>query len=124
VDKLMKTLEGDLLTGAAIIRRAIEEPVRMIAANAGFDGAVIVEKVRNNSDVSVGFNADDEKVQDLVAAGVIDPTKVVRVALQNAASIAGLLLTTDVCITDAPEKKKAAAMPDHGGGGGGYGDFD
>ena len=71
---------------------------------------------------NVGFNADDEKVQDMVAAGVIDPTKVVRVALQNAASIAGLLLTTDVCITDAPEKKKAAPpMPD---GGGGYGDFD
>jgi chaperonin GroEL len=95
----------------------------MIAANAGFDGAVIVEKVRSTNDVNVGFNADDEKVQDLVAAGVIDPTKVVRVALQNAASIAGLLLTTDVCITDAPEKKKAAAMPD-GGHGGGYGDFD
>jgi len=123
VDKLMKTLEGDLRTGAAIIRRAIEEPVRMIAVNAGFDGAVIVEKVRSNAEVNVGFNADDEKVQDLVAAGVIDPTKVVRVALQNAASIAGLLLTTDVCITDAPEKKKAAPpMPD--GGGGGYGDFD
>jgi chaperonin GroEL len=123
VDKLMKTLEGDLRTGAAIIRRAIEEPVRMIAANAGFDGAVIVEKVRTNSDVNFGFNADDEKVQDMVVAGVIDPTKVVRVALQNAASIAGLLLTTDVCITDAPEKKKAGPpMPD--GGGGGYGDFD
>jgi len=123
VDKLMKTLEGDLRTGAAIIRRAIEEPVRMIAANAGFDGAVIVEKVRTNPDVNMGFNADDEKVQDMVAAGVIDPTKVVRVALQNAASIAGLLLTTDVCITDAPEKKKAGPpMPD--GGGGGYGDFD
>jgi chaperonin GroEL len=123
VDKLMKTLEGDLRTGAAIIRRAIEEPVRMIAANAGFDGAVIVEKVRTNSDVNVGFNAEDEKVQDMVAAGVIDPTKVVRVALQNAASIAGLLLTTDVCITDAPEKKKAGPpMPE--GGGGGYGDFE
>jgi chaperonin GroEL len=123
VDKLMKTLEGDLRTGAAIIRRAIEEPVRMIAANAGFDGAVIVEKVRTNPDVNVGFNAEDEKVQDMVAAGVIDPTKVVRVALQNAASIAGLLLTTDVCITDAPEKKKAGPpMPE--GGGGGYGDFD
>ena len=95
----------------------------MIAANAGFDGAVIVEKVRSSSDINVGFNAEDEKVQDMVAAGVIDPTKVVRVALQNAASIAGLLLTTDVCITDAPEKKKAApAGGDHGGGG--YGDFD
>jgi len=122
IDKLMKSLEGDLLTGAAIIRRVAEEPIRMISANAGFDGAVIVEKVRSNSDTNVGFNAEDDKVQDMVAAGVIDPTKVVRVALQNAASIAGLLLTTDVCITDAPEKKKPApAMPE---GGGGYGDFD
>jgi len=122
VDKLMKTLEGDLLTGAAIVRRVAEEPVRMISANAGFDGAVIVEKVRSDSDPNVGFNAEEGKVQDMVAEGVIDPTKVVRVALQNAASIASLLLTTDVCITDAPEKKKAApAMPD---GGGGYGDYD
>jgi chaperonin GroEL len=122
IDKLMKTLEGDLLTGAGIIRRVAEEPLRMIVANAGLEGAVIIEKVRSNSDPNVGFNAEDEKVEDMVAAGVIDPTKVVRVALQNAASIAGLLLTTDVCITDAPEKKKAApAMPDHGGG---YGDFD
>jgi len=117
----MKNLEGDLLTGAAIIRRAAEEPVRMISANAGFDGAVIVEKVRSSSDLNVGFNAEEGDVQDMVAEGVIDPTKVVRVALQNAASIAGLLLTTDVCITDAPEKKKAAPpMPE----GGGYGDFD
>src|SRR5687768_2090349 len=123
VDKLMKTLEGDLLTGAAIIRRVAEEPVRMIVANAGFDGAVIVEKVRSSSDANVGFNAEEGKVQDMVAEGVIDPTKVVRVALQNAASIAGLLLTTDACITDSPEKKKAApAMPDGGGGYGG--DFD
>jgi chaperonin GroEL len=122
IDKLMKSLEGDLLTGASIIRRVAEEPLRMISANAGFDGAVIVEKVRSNSDNNVGFNAEEDKVQDMVAAGVIDPTKVVRVALQNAASIAGLLLTTDVCITDAPEKKKPApAMPE---GGGGYGDFD
>jgi len=121
IDKLMKNLEGDLLTGAAIIRRAAEEPVRMISANAGFDGAVIVEKVRSSSDLNVGFNAEEGDVQDMVAEGVIDPTKVVRVALQNAASIAGLLLTTDVCITDAPEKKKAAPpMPE----GGGYGDFD
>jgi chaperonin GroEL len=122
VDKLMKTLEGDLLTGAGIVRRVAEEPVRMISANAGYDGAVIVEKVRSNSDPNAGFNAEEGQVQDMVAEGVIDPTKVVRVALQNAASIAGLLLTTDVCITDIPEKKKAVpAMPD---GGGGYGDFD
>jgi chaperonin GroEL len=122
VEKLMKSMEGDTRTGAEIVRRAAEEPVRMIAANAGFDGAVIVEKVRANGDPAVGFNAEEEKVEDMVEAGVIDPTKVVRVALQNAASIAGLLLTTDVCITDAPEKaKKMPPMPE---GGGGYGDFD
>jgi chaperonin GroEL len=122
VEKLMKSLAGDLRTGAEIVRRSVEEPIRMIAANAGHDGAVIVEKIRSSSDPNVGFNAEDEKMEDMVQAGVIDPTKVVRVALQNAASIAGLLLTTDVCITDAPEKaKKMPPMPE---GGGGYGDFD
>src|SRR4029453_18836155 len=83
VEKLMKSLESDLLTGAAIIRRVAEEPIRMIAANAGHDGAVIVEKVRSNSDPNVGFNAEEGKGQAMVAEGVIDPTKVVRVALQN-----------------------------------------
>ena len=107
VDKLMKTLEGDLLHRApAIIRRVVEEPLRMIAANAGFDGAVIVEKVRSNPIRTSGFNAEEGKVQDMVADGVIDPTKVVRVALQNAASIAGLLLTTDVCITELRRRRR------------------
>jgi chaperonin GroEL len=123
LDKLMKNLEGDLRTGAGIIRRAIEEPLRMIARNAGHDGAVIVDKVRSESDTTVGFNADSEEIVDMVAAGVIDPTKVVRVALQNAASISSLLLTTEACITDAPEKKKPAAAMPHGHDGG-YGDFD
>src|SRR5438477_3654731 len=95
VDKLVKTLEDDVRTGAMIIRRVLEEPMRMIAQNAGFDGAVIIEKVRNESNVSTGFNAEEEKVEDLVVAGVIDPTKVVRVGIQNASSIAGLLLTTE-----------------------------
>src|SRR5205085_5616308 len=95
VDKLAKSIEGDQRTGAMIIRRALEEPMRMIAENAGHDGAIIVDKVRSESNVSTGFNADEEKIQDLVNAGVIDPTKVVRVALQNAASIAGLLITTE-----------------------------
>jgi chaperonin GroEL len=122
VDKLMKSLEGDLHTGAAIIRRALEEPMRMIAQNAGHDGAVIVEKVRGNSETNIGFNADEEKVEDMVAAGVIDPTKVVRVAIQNASSISGLLLTTEAAISDVPEKKKPA--PPMGPGGGGYEDFD
>ncbi len=122
LDKLIKTLEGDLRTGALIIRRALEEPLRMISVNAGHDGAVIVEQVRGESTFSVGFNADEEKIQDLVHAGVIDPTKVVRVALQNASSIAGLLLTTEALITELPEKKRAAPMP--GGPGGGYEDYD
>ncbi|HLQ79101.1 MAG TPA: chaperonin GroEL, partial [Terriglobia bacterium] len=106
VDKLMKTMEGDIRSGAAIIRRTLEEPVRMIATNAGLDGAVIVDKVRSESEFGMGFNAEDEEIQDLVAAGVIDPTKVVRVAIQNAASISGLLLTTEACISEVIEKAK------------------
>ena len=127
VDKLMKTLEGDVRSGAGIIRRTLEEPVRMIAVNAGLDGAVIVDKVRNESEVGMGFNADEEKIQDLVVAGVIDPTKVVRVAIQNAASISGLLLTTEACVAEVIEKAKpmaAAGGHGHGDGGGYGGDFD
>jgi chaperonin GroEL len=127
VDKLMKTLEGDIRSGAGIIRRTLEEPVRMIAVNAGLDGAVIVDKVRNQSEVSIGFNADEEKIQDLVDAGVIDPTKVVRVAIQNAASISGLLLTTEACISEVIEKAKPMAAGGghaHGDPGGYGGDFD
>ena len=111
VDKLAKSLEGDLRTGALIIRRALEEPMRMISENAGHDGAIIVEQVRSESNVSTGFNADEEKIQDLVSAGVIDPTKVVRVAIQNASSIAGLLLTTEALIAELPEKKKGGKLP-------------
>src|SRR3989475_657982 len=111
VDKLAKSLEGDVRTGAFIIRRALEEPMRMISQNAGHDGAIIVDKVRNESNPSTGFDAEEEKIQDLVAAGVIDPTKVVRVAIQNASSIAGLLLTTEALIAELPEKKKAAPAP-------------
>jgi chaperonin GroEL len=121
VDKVAKSLEGDVKTGALIIRRALEEPMRMIAENAGHDGAIIVDKVRNESNVSTGFNAEEEKIEDLVHSGVIDPTKVVRVAIQNSSSIAGLLLTTEALIAELPEKKKAGPpMP----GGGGYDDFD
>jgi chaperonin GroEL len=122
VEKLMKSMEGDLRTGAGIVRRALEEPMRMISQNAGHDGAIIVEKVRSQSETNIGFNADEEKVEDMVSAGVIDPTKVVRVAIQNASSISGLLLTTEACIADMPEKKKPA--PPMPGGGGGYEDFE
>jgi chaperonin GroEL len=121
VDKLAKTLDGDIKTGALIIRRVLEEPMRMIAENAGHDGPIIVAKVREESTVSMGFNADEEKVEDLVHSGVIDPTKVVRVAIQNASSISSLLLTTEALIAELPEKKKAAPPM---GGGGGYEDYD
>ena len=122
VDKLVKSLEGDIRTGALIIRRVLEEPMRMIAQNAGHDGAVIIQKVLADSNLSTGFNAEEEKVEDLVQSGVIDPTKVVRVAIQNSSSIAGLLLTTEALVTEAPEKKKAGSPM--GGGGGGYEDYD
>ena len=118
---VLDTLEGDdsdETVGINIVRRAIEEPLRQIAANAGMEGAVVVGKVREGGD-SFGFNAATEKYEDLVAAGVIDPAKVTRTALQNAASIAGLMLTTEAMIADVPEEKGG----DHGmpGGMGGMG---
>jgi chaperonin GroEL len=116
LDKL--TVEDpDVQTGIRIVRRALEEPLRRIAENAGVDGAVIVGKVEDAKGAK-GFNAVTGEFEDLIAAGIIDPTKVVRTALQNAASIAGLMLTTDAAVTDAPEPKKAAPMP--GGGGEDY----
>ncbi|HLL99935.1 MAG TPA: TCP-1/cpn60 chaperonin family protein, partial [Pyrinomonadaceae bacterium] len=106
--------DPDVLTGVKIVRRAMEEPLRRIARNAGIDGAIVVGKVLAAEGGS-GFNAATNQYEDLLAAGIIDPAKVVRTALQNAASIAGLMLTTDATITDAPEKKKAAGAGMHGG---------
>jgi chaperonin GroEL len=117
LDKLK--LEGDEKVGVSIVRRALEEPLRMIVVNAGHEGAVVVDKVRQNPDSNFGFNADTEQYEDLVAAGVIDPTKVTRTALQNASSIAALLLTTEALICDIKEEEKAPAMPPGGGGMGG-----
>jgi chaperonin GroEL len=94
--------------GARIVRRAIEEPARWIAKNAGADAAVVVEKIRGGK-AAFGFNAGTEEFEDLLKAGIIDPTKVVRTALVNAASVAGLLLTTEAMIAEKPEEKKAAA---------------
>jgi len=108
--------EGDEKVGVGIVRRALEEPVRQIAFNAGHEGAVVVDKIRANKDVNYGFNAETEKYEDLVAAGVIDPTKVTRCALQNAASIASLLLTTEALVSEIPEPEKAAPPPHPGGG--------
>jgi chaperonin GroEL len=105
--------DSDEQIGVTIVKRALEEPLRQIAQNAGMEGAVIVGKVRENDSANYGFNAASEKFEDLVAAGVIDPAKVTRTALQNAASIAGLMLTTEAMIADVPEKD------DHAGMGGG-----
>ena len=106
--------DADTQTGIQIVRRALEEPARRIAHNAGVDGAVVVGKLAAMKG-SRGFNAGTGEYEDLLAAGIIDPTKVVRTALQNAASIAGLLLTTDAAVTDAPEPKKAAPQMPGGG---------
>ncbi len=109
--------DADEQIGVNIIKRALEEPLRQIAQNAGKEGAVIVEKVLASKEESYGFNAATEKFEDLVAAGVIDPAKVTRTALQNAASIAGLMLTTEAMIADVPDEKGDGGMGGMGGGG-------
>ena len=121
-------LTGDEATGVAIVRRALEEPIRRIVENAGLEGSVVVEKVKAATKATQGFNAESNEYVDMLEAGIIDPTKVERIALQNAASIASLLLTTEALITDLPEKEPAMpAMPPGGGMGGmggmGGGDF-
>ncbi len=100
--------------GAQIVRRALEAPMRQIASNAGLDGAVVVQNVRSNKGKNWGFNAETEVYEDMVKAGVIDPTKVVRTALQNAASVASLLLTTDALVSDLPAREKEGAHAGHG----------
>ncbi|MGI9073947.1 MAG: chaperonin GroEL [Bryobacteraceae bacterium] len=110
-------VEGDEQIGVDIIRRATEEPLRQIAGNAGYEGAIVLEKVRSNSDNNFGFNAQTGQYEDLVKSGVIDPTKVTRSALQHASSIAALMLTTEAMVCEIPEKKQSA-MP---GGPGGHG---
>jgi chaperonin GroEL len=110
-------VDGDEQIGVDIIRRASEEPMRQIAGNAGFEGAIVIEKVRSNPKVTFGFNAGSGEYEDLVASGVIDPTKVTRSALQNASSIAALMLTTEAMVSEIPEKKSApAGGGEHGPG--------
>jgi chaperonin GroEL len=113
-------LEGDEEIGAKIVRRALEEPLRQIVGNAGEEGAIVVGRIRESKDPSFGYNAQTDQFEDLVKAGVIDPTKVTRTALQNAGSIAALMLTTEALISEIPDDKKEPAMPGgHGGGMGG-----
>ena len=116
--KVLDTLKlsGDEATGVDIVRRALEEPLRQIVQNAGLEGSIVVEKVRSAKDVAYGFDAESNEYVDMVKAGIIDPTKVERVALQHAASIASLLLTTEALITDSPDEKTAMPAMPHGGG--------
>ena len=112
--------DGDEAIGINIVKRALEEPLRQIAYNAGFEGAVVIGKVRDSKDDNFGFNAESDEYGDMVKMGVIDPAKVTRLALQNAASIAGLMLTTEALVADIREdEKKAASAAPHGGMGGG-----
>ena len=111
-------LTGDELMGSEIIRRAIEQPARYIAENAGVDGAVVVSRIKKSNDPHYGYNAETGEWGNLLEAGIVDPVKVTRLALQNAASVAGLLLTTEALIAEPPKKKEAAGHGDpHGGGG-------
>jgi chaperonin GroEL len=129
LDKL-KVKNPDQQAGIEIVRRALQAPLRQIAENAGVDGAVVASKVSESKSTTWGFNAQTEKYVDLIKDGIVDPTKVVRTALQDAASVAGLLITTEAMIADKPEKKGAGGgagggMPDMGGMGGmgGMGDM-
>ncbi|MFH1896645.1 MAG: chaperonin GroEL [Candidatus Desantisbacteria bacterium] len=119
IDEVIASLTGDEKLGATIIKRSTEAPIRQIIANAGQEGSVIVDKIKNNNDFAYGYNAATDTFEDMMKAGVIDPAKVTRTALQNAASIASLMLTTECMITDMPEKEKASPMP--GGGDSGMG---
>jgi chaperonin GroEL len=121
LDKLK--MDGDELVGVGIVKRALEEPARQIAHNAGAEGAVVIGKIREAKDEHYGFNAETNEYGDMVKMGVIDPAKVTRLALQNAASIAGLMLTTEALVAELKEEDKkgaAAGAPGAGGMGGMY----
>ena len=116
----VKSGDSDEQVGIDIVRRALEEPTRIIAGNAGVEGSIVVEKIRNSKEKAFGYNARTDQYEDMVQAGVIDPTKVTRTALQNAASVASLLLTTECVVVEKKEEEKAPPMPGGGGMGGMY----
>jgi chaperonin GroEL len=123
LDKLIKSTEDEeIRVGINIVKKALEAPIRKLASNAGQDGSVIIDTVRRKAveqkNKNIGYNVLTNEYTDMITAGVIDPVKVVRGALENAASIAAMILTTDVLITDLPEKDKPAPMPPGGGMGG------
>jgi len=112
----IKGADSDEQTGINIVKKSLEGPIRQIIENAGIEASVIVDKIKNKKDASYGYNADSDEFVDMIKAGIVDPAKVTRTALQNAASIAGLVLTTEALVTDIPEKKDTPAMPPMGGG--------
>ena len=120
VKKLLETTSGDEKTGVRIVLKALEEPIRQIAANAGLEGSVIVDKIMNSGKAGYGFNFAEEEYVDMISAGIVDPTKVTRSALENAASVASMVLTTESLVADKPEENPAPAMPAGGGMGGMY----
>jgi chaperonin GroEL len=112
VEELLKKLDGDEATGAKIVRRALEEPARLIAENAGYEGSVIVQRILSETkNLRFGFNAATGEFVDMVEAGIVDPAKVTRSALQNAASIGALILTTEAVVAEKPEKKESTPAP-------------
>ena len=115
----LKNENSDVQAGINIVSKALEAPIRQIAENSGVEGSIVVGKINDNSSETYGFDAQSEQFVDLIQAGIIDPTKVVRAALQGAASVAGLLITTEAMVAEAPKKESAAAMPGGGGMGGG-----
>ena len=119
VASLLSTVEGDEKTGVQIVVKALEAPVRQIAENAGFEGSVVIDKIRSSGKKGYGFNAYTEEYVDMIEAGIVDPTKVARSALQNAASVAATVLTTEALVVNQPEKEQPAAQPGMGGGMGG-----
>lgn len=120
VAKLLETSEGDEKTGVQIVLRALEEPVRQIAANSGLEGSVIIDKIKTDGTVGFGFDAYNDKYCDMIGAGIVDPTKVTRSALENAVSIAAMVLTTESLVADLPEPPAPMGAPDMGGMGGMY----
>ena len=108
-------LEGDEQIGVNIVKRALEEPLRTIAINAGYEGAIVIGKVKESKEANLGFDATNEEYTDMISAGILDPAKVARTALQNAASISALMLTTEALVAEIPEEEKAPAGPGAGG---------
>jgi chaperonin GroEL len=119
----LQPANDDQRVGIDIVRKALQYPARLIAENAGTDGSIVVGKLLESKDSNYGYDAQSGNYTDMVKAGIIDPVKVVRTALQDAASVAGLLITTEAMVAERPKKESAPAMP-HGGGMGGMGDMD